>query len=229
MAGRYLKLVCIALFVLVIFGCKTKPLPVEEPKPAEVIPDTNVTGTWFLGDHRSMVIFQYRSDGTGCEINLNQVSNFSLTYRPFNYTITETAISISFLDSMRPSSITHNYSKPSENRLTIVNYIRGLSPTFVRQELTELEGLWRRENGDRVEYVFGGRNFLLKLQNGIPTATGNFIVSDRSVTINDLYRCTDYFALRWAPSQTPHENYSFRINDSRLTLTAPGRDLLFVK
>ncbi|MCL2441291.1 MAG: hypothetical protein FWD14_06085 [Treponema sp.] len=229
MKNMYFKTGIICIFVCFIFaGCKSPPQPTVEIVLEEV-KDTDITGTWFLGDQRSMIIFQYRADGTGCEINLNQISNFSLTYRPFLYTLTENSININFLDSLRPQRIEYSFEKPSANRLTVIDYIRGLSPTFIRQGMTELEGLWRRENTDKIAYLFGGRNFLVKLQDGIPTATGNFIVSETSVTINDLYRCTDYYSLRWTRSSTPYENFTFRINDDRLILSSPGREIQFIR
>jgi len=228
-------------FVLIIFGCKSPAPPVETVEPVEtiepveiveeieVIPDTDIIGTWFLGDPRSMIIFQYRPDGTGCEINLNQTASFSLTYRPFNYSLSDNTINISFLDSFRPANSVYDFEKPSAGRLTVINYFRTSSATFIRQEMTALEGLWRRETQDNVDYLFGGRNFMVKLQNGIPTATGNFMVSGTSVTINDLHQCIDYYGLRWSRATAPHENYSFRINDNRLMFSSPGRQYSFVR
>jgi len=216
---------------LIVFGCKSAPPPIEpeeeEEEIVEIEEKLDITGTWFSGDHRIRVIYQYRSDGTGCEIIINQGSSYSLTYRPFNYLLTDSNISISFTDSMRPPSVIFNYDMISLTRIRKIDYAPGLSPAFLKQEVTELEGVWRRENSDNIEYIFGARNFLLKLQNGIPTATGNFILSESSLILNDLHRCTDYYMLRWVASTASHENYSYRLADNQLLLSSSGRDLAF--
>jgi len=235
-------LCAVGIFIFFLPTCKTPPA--TEPEPEEPIiveieeePDTDIIGTWFFGDQRSMLILQFRSDGLGAEINLEQAAEFSLFYRPFSFTITDDNISLSFSDSLRPSNAVYNVEKPSANRLLMVNYIRRSSPTFIRQELTELEGLWRRENMSssaaasraNVDYLFGGRNFMVKLQNGIPIATGNFIISGTSVIINDLHRCIDYYSFRWTRSTAPHDTFAFRVSGNRLFMSSAGSEHLFIK
>jgi len=215
----------LTLFALVFFGCKSAPPPA--PEPEEIIEEEklDITGTWFSGDSRTRVVYQYRSDGTGCEITINQGSSFNLTYRPFNYTITDNSININFTDSMRPLNINREYEMLTVTRIRKINFAPGFSPVFTKHELTGLEGMWRRES-DNTEYLFGGRNFMLRLQNGVPTATGNFILSETSLILNDLHRCTDYYMLRWVTSTAPHENYSYRLNSNHLSLSGSGREFI---
>jgi len=227
---KVLLLSLITLFGLTIFGCKSPPpAPVEPEEIPEIEEKYDITGTWFSGDHRARIVYQYRPDGAGCEITINQGSTFSLTYRPFNYSLTDNSITITFSDSMRPANIVYNYEMTSAVRLKKADYTPGFSPTFVKQEVTIVEGLWRREGTDNVEYLFGGRNFLLKMQNGVPTATGNFILSASSLIINDLHRCTDYYMLRWVTSTASHDNYMYRLDGDRLSLSSGGRENLFIK
>ncbi|MCL2806126.1 MAG: hypothetical protein FWD26_09320 [Treponema sp.] len=224
------KLFCIiAAFGFLAYGCKTTETAAEEPVPEEESYSYSAAGTWFLGDPRSVMIYQYRDDGTGCEITINQGASFSLIYRPFNYSLTEKTISITFSDSYRPASRVFNYEMPSANRLRKFDYTPGSSPVFIKQETTQMEGIWRSVGSDNIEYLFGGRNFLLKLQQGIPISSGNFILSKETLIINDLYRCIDYYGLRWTASTASHETYLHSFNENQLTLTSGGRRLLLLK
>jgi len=230
MACKYVKTVSVLVFLAFLISlpaCKTPPPP--EPPPEEIVEieeKFEIAGTWFSGNHQARVVYQYRFDGTGCEITINQGSNFTLTYRPFNYQLTETNININFTDVMRPPSINFNYEKTTPTRIRKINYTPGFSPAFLKQEMTDLEGLWRRDSTDNIEYIFGARNFMLRLQNGVPAATGNFILSNNSLILNDLHRCTDYYMLRWVTSTSAHENYSYRLTNGHLSLNSSGREII---
>ena len=217
----------IVISALILLGCRSAP-PVE---PEEVEPQVifDITGTWFLGNPRSMLIFQYRPDGTGSEITLNSASSFFLTYRPFTYYTADGSININFIDSRRPQRSVFAYEMPSARRLTIFDYTPGNSPTFIKQTSTAVEGLWRREGPDNIEYIFGGQNFMVRLQDGIPTATGNFILSDTSLIMNDLYRCIDYHSLRWTTARGPHETFLYRLSGDQLTLSSGNRVILLTR
>jgi hypothetical protein len=220
------KFCMILVFIFIFSACASSQ--------TGTIANSGLIGTWISGTNENMAVFQFRSNGSGCEIVIDQNMGFNLLYYNFSYSLTGNVINITYLfkegDNLVTGHKSLSYEMSLPESLTLQGYIEGEGLAFVKQQYTRLEGLWRRSANNVVDYIFAG-SILMKLQDGVPFAFGSFQVSESVLTLTEQAR---YISIPtfpgpvWVPSNIVREEYNYRLSGKRLSWAYDGVEYLFI-
>ena len=216
------------VFTTMLF-CVTLFAPLSLFSQEAEIGNDRIAGSWFYAQGDQTVLLQYNLSGQGREIIIDQSSDFSLTFLPFEYTLTATTIRQVIVFQGQRINNPLRYGMLSD-MLVIHNYVEGFSPFFQKQHSYEVEGIWQRTvNGNVIEYIFTG-GVIVKVQNGQPFAFGTLETSGGVLILTEQLRYLDLAGIQmWMPSTVPQERYQYKLEGNTLSWTSDSGQVLFIK
>jgi hypothetical protein len=191
------------------------------------IGNEKIAGTWALQSGDTIILIIFSQKGQGREVVINQSS---VKVMPFEYTLTAATIQQVATVEGRKIPMPMQYEMPAPNRLKLLEYVEGVSPTFQKLNSNGVEGIWKRTGvSEEIEYIFAVA-FLVKTQNNQPFAFGTLEVSGSTLTLIEqsrhlVFGDTDM----WIQSTVPKESVQYKLNGDTLSWTSGSEQYVFTR